>query len=810
MSTQTMPYAPSGDHLTIPVRGMTCATCAGRVGRALSAVPGVTHADVNLALETARIDGDAPAERLVAAVAGAGYSVPSVEVDLDIRGMTCAACAGRVERALKVVQGVLGADVNLALETARVTLVEGAVEIGDLVAAVASAGYEAAPRADTQAAPVTAGEGSESTRERVMLIASAAITLALIAPMLARPFGLTLHPAPWIEAALAGIVQFAIGARFYRNAWKALKAGTGNMDLLVALGTSAAYFYSLWLVVVGHAMPGHLYFEASATIITFVILGKWLEARAKRGSAAAVRALMALRPDTARIIRDGESVEIPAANVKVGDLVEVRPGERVPVDGTIEDGTSDLDEAMITGESIAVEKGPGAHVIGGTVNGPGRLRVRAKAVGAATTLARIVRLVEGAQAAKAPVQRLVDRVAAVFVPTVVAIAAATFAAWMVAGGGFEQALVAAVSVLVIACPCALGLATPAALVAGTGAAARAGILIRDIEALERAHRIDLVVFDKTGTLTEGRPVLTDTVTALGTDASEMLALAASAQRGSEHPIGRAVRDAASQRGLAETDPTRFRAVPGQGLVATVGGRELALGNQKLMRAAGIDTAALEPEAEKLSANGRTLVWVADTATRQALGLLAVMDAEKPESAGSIAALRRMGVETLLLTGDAAPVAASVARDLGIEQVRANVGPEEKAKVVAELKASGRVVAMVGDGINDAPALAAADVGIAMATGTDVALETAGIAVMRGDPRLVADALDVARATMWRIRGNLFWAFAYNIVGVPLAAAGYLSPALAGAAMAFSSVSVVANALFLRRWRPNVATGEVTR
>jgi Cu+-exporting ATPase len=810
MRTETMPAVHATDHLIVPVRGMTCATCAGRVERALSAVPGVRHAEVNLALETARVDGNAPAGRVAAAIAEAGYSMPAASVDLDIRGMTCAACAGRVERALKAVPGVLGADVNLALETARVTMIDGAVETGDLIAAVAGAGYEAAPRADARAAATGTSEGREGAQERLALIASAAITLALVAPMVARVFGLMLHPAPWVEATLAGIVQFVIGARFYRNAWKALRAGTGNMDLLVALGTSAAYLYSLWLVAVGEAMPGHLYFEASATIITFVLLGKWLEARAKRGTAAAVRALMALRPDTARIIRNGETIEVPAVSVAVGDLVEVRPGERVPVDGTIEDGTSDLDEAMITGESIAVEKGPGAHVIGGTVNGPGRLRVRATAVGAATTLARIMRMVEGAQAAKAPVQRLVDRVAAVFVPTIVAIAALTFAAWMLAGGGLEQALVAAVSVLVIACPCALGLATPAALVAGTGAAARAGILIRDIEALERAHRIDMVVFDKTGTLTQGRPVLTDLVTAPAVDADELLRLAASAQRGSEHPIGRAVRDAAAARGLAETDPIRFRAVPGQGVVAAVDGRELALGNQKLMHAAGIDTAALEPEAARLAANGATLVWVADTATRLPLGILAVKDAEKPESAAAVAALRRMGIETLLLTGDAAPVAASVARDLGITEVRANVGPEEKANVVSQLKAGGRVVAMVGDGINDAPALAAADVGIAMATGTDVALETAGIALMRGDPRLVPDALDVARATMWRIRGNLFWAFAYNIVGVPLAAAGYLSPALAGAAMAFSSVSVVANALVLRRWRPKVAIGETAR
>ncbi len=721
-------------------------------------------------------------------------------IDLDITGMTCAACAGRVERALAAVPGVTAASVNLALETARISLAGAGVAPDALIAAVVDAGYEATlHEAVTVSSPPRAD--ATGSHEHLFLIVSALITAILMAPMVAELFGRMLHMAPLVQAVLASVVQFGIGGRFYRNAWKALRAGAGNMDLLVALGTSAAYFYSFWLVFAGKAMEGHLYFEASAAIITFVILGKWLEARARRGTAAAVRALMALRPDLARVERDGIEADIAAAEVLVGDLVVVRPGERVAVDGIIEDGSSDLDEAMITGEGLPVEKLPGDRVIGGTVNGPGRLKVRATAVGAATTLARIVRLVEGAQASKAPVQRLVDKVAAVFVPVIVALAVLTFGGWLLVGAGLEGALVAAVSVLVIACPCALGLATPAALVAGTGAAARAGILIRDIEALERAHRVDLVVFDKTGTLTQGRPIVTDIIPAPGIEEQDLLALAASAQRGSEHPLGRAICAEAEVRRLSTSDPQAFRAVPGQGVLATVAGRQVILGNARLMEGQGIAMQPLEGAAARLMAAGRSLMWVADAEAHQALGLIGLADAEKPEALAAIRALAEMGIATLLLTGDAAPVAETVARDLGIPRVRANVGPEQKAAVIAELRAEGRVVAMVGDGINDAPALAAADVGIAMATGTDVALETAGIAVMRGDPRLVADALLVARATWNKIRGNLFWAFAYNIVGVPLAAAGLLSPGLAGAAMAFSSVSVVTNALLLRRWRP---------
>ena len=722
------------------------------------------------------------------------------DVTLAIHGMSCAACAGRVERALSAVPGVAAASVNLALETAHVRASAGASDAA-LEAAIAAAGYEGHVE-HPDVPPAADDAGGEARRDAALLILSAAITLVLAAPMALMPLGIMFHVSPVAQAILAGIVQFGVGLRFYRNAWAALRQGSGNMDLLVALGTSAAFFFSLWVLVRGEG--GHLYFEASAAIITFVVLGKWLEARAKRGTAAAIRALMALRPDIAHVLRDGEERDVPAASLLVGDIFVVRPGERVPADGTVVDGESDLDEAMITGESVAVEKGPGDRVIGGTVNGPGRLRIRAEAVGAATTLARIVRMVEGAQAGKAPVQRLVDRVAAIFVPAILVVAILTFGGWMILGRGFEPALVAAVSVLVIACPCALGLATPAALVAGTGAAARAGILIRDIEALERAHRLDLVVFDKTGTLTEGRPIVTDIVVAEGVGEADLLALAASAQQASEHPIGRAIRDAAAARGLRLMPAESFRAVPGQGLVADVGGRRLVLGNAKLMKAEAIATGTLGPEGERLAAEGRTLMWAADGGARNALGLFGIADAIKADASPAIAALDGMGIATLLLTGDAETVARRVAAELGIGEVRANVSPEDKATIVADLRATGRVVAMVGDGINDAPALAAADVGIAMATGTDVALETAGIAVMRGDPRLVPDAIGIARATWSRIKGNLFWAFAYNVVGVPMAAAGLLSPALAGAAMAFSSVSVVTNALLLRRWRPRHA------
>ncbi|EJW12862.1 Lead, cadmium, zinc and mercury transporting ATPase protein [Rhodovulum sp. PH10] len=729
---------------------------------------------------------------------------------LDITGMTCAACAGRVEKALSRVPGVSLASVNLALERADVDLTSADVTPEALAAAVERTGFGAHPRppsaaerrAEQQA--VEAERAAAERRQLLLLIVSALLTLPLVLPMMAAPFGLSLHLDPWVELALATPVQVLVGARFYKAAWKAVRAGSGNMDLLVALGTSAAYLFSLYMLLDrGHAAAGHLYFEGAAAVITLVMFGKWLEARAKRGTTAAIRALMTLRPERARVLRHGAEVEIGIEEVRAGDSVIVRPGERMPVDGTVIEGESEADESLITGESVPVVKRPGDRVTAGALNGVGRLTIEAIAVGEDTTLARIIRMVENAQSGKAPVQRLVDKVSAVFVPTVIGIAVLAFAGWMLAGHGFENALIAAVSVLVIACPCALGLATPAALVAGTGAAARAGILVKDIEALERAAAVDTVVFDKTGTLTEGRPALTDAVPLAGTDEDTLLRLSAAVQSASEHPLAKAVLAAAPQGALPNVE--NFQAQVGRGVVGTVEGKRIAIGNRDLMREQSVDIGPVEPVLAKIESEARTAVVV--SADGAAIGVLGIADPVRPEAAEAVKLLARRGVRSEMLTGDSEAVAAKVAGALGLTDYKASVKPADKSGALSALAAAGHKPAMVGDGINDAPALAAAEVGIALGTGADVAVETAGVTLMRPDPRLVAAALDISRRTVRKIRQNLFWAFVYNVIGIPLAAAGFLTPALAGAAMAMSSVSVVTNSLWLKRWRPRFSSGE---
>ena len=790
----------AGNALRVPIAGMTCASCVSRVEKALEAVPGVRGASVNLATEAATVDA-APSVTMAAlakAIQRAGYEVGREEHDLAIRGMTCASCVGRVEKALAKVPGVLSATVNLATERAHVVAV-GGTGTDAITAAVERAGYEAMP-ANVE------GSASDLRRRRVPdwwpVAASAVLTLPLLIPMTGLALGTHWTLPGWLELGLASVVQFVLGARFYRAGWKALKAYTGNMDLLVALGTSAAYGLSVYQLLSGGGGVHDVYFEISAALITFILLGKWLEARAKRQTTEAIRALNALRPERALVRRDGKEIELPLASVAVGDLVVVRPGERVPVDGEIREGRSHVDESLITGESLPVARAVGDRVTGGSINADGVLLVETRAVGTETTLARIIRLVENAQAAKAPIQRIVDKVSAVFVPAVLALALVTLLAWGFAAHDWTAAILHAVAVLVIACPCALGLATPTAIMAGTGVAARHGVLIKDAEALEIAHSIDTVAFDKTGTLTEGRPQVVALEPAAG-GRGELLRLAAALQQGSQHPLARAVVEKAAAEGVATPAARDAQALPGRGVKANVEGRTLYLGSSRLMQELGVDISALAEREHALAREGRSISWVADVAdARQALlGLLAFGDAVKPGAREAIAALHAQGVRTVMLTGDNRGSAEAAARALGIDEVRAEVLPADKADVVATLRGAHNVVAMVGDGINDAPALAAADVGIAMATGTDVAMHTAGITLMRGDPRLVADAIGISRRTFRKIRQNLFWAFFYNVVGIPLAALGFLNPMIAGAAMAFSSVSVVANALLLRRWRP---------
>jgi Cu+-exporting ATPase len=769
---------------------MTCAACAGRVRRALLAVPGVTEASVNAASGQAEVQGTADRAALSAAVAKAGYRVPETVMDLSIGGMTCASCAGRVERALAAVPGVLEASVNLATERAHLRLVAGTAEAA-LGAAIAGAGYRLLGSEEAAAQPAGAA------REARDLLIAALLTAPFLAGMLGMALGRDWMPGGWWQFALATPVTFGLGARFWRAGWSALRAGSGNMDQLVALGTGAAWALSTYLLLrhgAEHAAHG-LYFEAAAVVVFFILLGKWLEARARRATGAAIRALLDLAPRMARRIEQGQEVEVPAAALAVGDRVVVRPGERIPADGAVREGRAGVDESALTGESRAVEKDPGATVATGTVALDGRLVVEVRAVGGETVLARVAAMVAAAQASRAPVQKLVDRVSAIFVPVVLGIALLTLAGWLLAGADVETAVITAVSVLVIACPCALGLATPAAIMAGTGAAARAGILMRDVAAIERAREITLVAFDKTGTLTEGKPRLAALHAAPGMAEDAALMLAAALQAGSEHPLARAVLAASGPATPADA----FRALPGRGVEGAVEGRQVALGSPRLLAERGAEAGALAELAATEAAQGRSLAWLIEG--DRALALLAFEDAEKPGAAAAIAGLRAMGVRAAMLSGDIPEAAQAAARRLGLDELAAGVLPEGKAARIAEWQRQGDRVAMVGDGVNDAPALAQADLGIAMGTGTDVAIAAAGITLLRGDPALVPAALDVARRTRAKIRQNLVWAFGYNVIGLPLAAFGLLSPVVAGAAMAASSVSVLGSALLLARWRP---------
>src|SRR5215469_11906358 len=718
---------------------------------------------------------------------------PGAAVDLAIEGMTCAACVRRVEGALASVPGVTAASVNLANRRARVS---GEAPLGALLQAVDSVGYRAA-RAPQDAAGEAAEAQAEAARlkgDLITLTAAALLTLPLVVQMGAELLGLPWMLPGWVQALLAAPVQFWAGARFYKAAWAALRGGHGNMDLLVVLGTSAAFFFSLYQLAT--AQP-HLYFEAAAVVVTLVLLGRVLEARARRSAAASIRALMQLRPDVARIERDGKLVELAAQMLRPGDILVVKPGERFPADGEVLEGESESDESLLTGESLPVEKKPGDRVIGGALNGDGLLRLKATSGVHEGVLAHIIALVENAQASKAPIERLVDRVSAVFVPVVLGLALLTFLGWTLVTGHWQAALIPAVSILVVACPCALGLATPTAIIVGTGIGARRGILLRDAAALERAREISVVVFDKTGTLTEGHPKV---IALEGDDPRHLLTIAASAQRGSEHAIARALLERARADGLTLLPVTDFRRLGGRGLTARVAGADVAIGNARLMAELGLDIAGQAATTASIAEAGASAIYVAAGSPLRLLGVLGIGDSLRDSAAAAIADLRSRGIESVLLTGDSKPAAEAVAAKLGIGRVLAEVLPEGKVAEIERLKGQGRVVAMVGDGVNDAPALAAADVGMAMGGGSDAAMATAPVTLMRGDPRLVGEVIELSRRTSRKIRENLFWAFIYNLVMLPLAALGGLSPMLAGAAMALSSVSVVGNSLLLRLWQ----------
>jgi len=811
--------------VSIHITGMSCATCAATIEKGLSEIPGIEQADVNFALEKASIRYDptkVDLAKIKDAVSQLGYGVATRKSIFPVSGMTCASCVARVEEALSKVPGVISASVNLASEKVTVEYLEG-TELAEMKRAVEDAGYELGAEAQTLEDVTTAA------RREIRALRNRFIVAAILASIImVLGFVPSFAGKPYLLWALATPVQFWAGWRFYQGAWGALKHKTSDMNTLIAVGTSVAYFYSFIAVVFPGLFPGdmlepHLYFDTSAMIIALVLLGRFLEARARGQTSEAIKKLIGMQPRTALVIREGEQREIPVEDVRVGDVILVRPGERVPVDGIVRLGYSSVDESMITGESIPVEKKVGDEVIGATINKTGSFQFQATRVGKETTLSRIVRMVEEAQGSKAPIQRLADVIASYFVPTVIGIAIVTFVVWYFAGPppALTFALLNFVAVLVIACPCALGLATPTAITVGTGKGAEHGILIRNGETLERAHQINTVLLDKTGTLTRGEPMVTDVVAAPFSSPEEVLRLAASAEHSSEHPLGEAVVRAAREKKLELSPSSDFNAVLGQGVEASVEGKRLFLGNFRLMKERGLSLNGLENKATELLEGGKTVMFLGWD--RQVAGIIALADTLKPGAREAVQMLRKMGIETAMLTGDNRRTAEAIAREAGINRVLAEVLPDRKAEEVKKLQKEGKVVAMVGDGINDAPALAQADIGIAIGTGTDVAMETGDITLITGDLMGVVTAISLSKRTMRTIKQNLFWAFAYNTALIPVAAGvlylafgktgvpsglhfilgdyGFLNPMLAAAAMAASSVTVVSNSLRLRRFKP---------
>ncbi|MGF7534207.1 copper-exporting P-type ATPase CopA [Bacillus mexicanus] len=795
--------------IAMQISGMTCAACATRIEKGLKRLPGVTDANVNLAMETSNVTYD-PAETGAEAIQGKieklGYHVVTEKAEFDIEGMTCAACANRIEKRLNKMEGVTNAPVNFALETVMVEYNPKEASVGDLKEIVDKLGYKLKPKGDEDG-EAAASKKKDERKQMARLIFSAVLSFPLLWAMVSH-FTFTsfiwvpdIFLNPWMQFALATPVQFLIGWPFYVSAYKALKNKSANMDVLVALGTTAAYAYSLYLTIQSFGSHGHtdgLYYETSAILLTLILLGKLFETKAKGRSSDAIKKLMKLQAKTATVVRDGQEQIIPIDEVLVDDVVYVKPGERIPVDGEVIEGLSAVDESMITGESLPVDKKPGDSVTGATVNSNGFLKIKAVNVGKDTALSHIIKIVEEAQGSKAPIQRLADQISGIFVPIVLGIAVLTFLIWYLwaAPGDFSEAISKFIAVLVIACPCALGLATPTSIMAGSGRAAEFGILFKGGEHLEKTYRLDTIVLDKTGTVTNGKPQLTDAIPVGRFEETDLLQFAAAAETGSEHPLGEAIVAGVKDKGLEIPKLTRFEAKIGAGILAEAGGKTILVGTRKLMESEQVEHRSLLAQMEELEAEGKTVMLV--SIEGEAAGLVAVADTIKDTSRAAVARLKELGLDVIMMTGDNRRTAEAIAKEAGITSVIAEVLPEQKAAEISRLQKEGRQTAMVGDGINDAPALATADIGMAIGTGTDIAMESADITLIRGDLNSIADAIRMSRLTMKNIKQNLFWALGYNSLGIPIAALGFLAPWIAGAAMAFSSVSVVLNALRLQR------------
>ncbi|HHP5606225.1 TPA: heavy metal translocating P-type ATPase [Bacillus paranthracis] len=793
----------------LQISGMTCAACANRIEKGLKKVEGVHDANVNFALEKTKIIYDPQKtnpQQFKEKVESLGYGIVSDKAEFTVSGMTCAACANRVEKRLNKLEGVNEATVNFALESATVDFNPDEINVNEMKSAITKLGYKLEVKSDEQDGS-TDHRLQEIERQKKKFIISFILSFPLLWAMVSH-FSFTsfiylpdMLMNPWVQLALATPVQFIIGRQFYVGAYKALRNKSANMDVLVALGTSAAYFYSVYLSIQSIGSSEHmtdLYFETSAVLITLIILGKLFEAKAKGRSSEAIKKLMGLQAKTATVVRDGTEMKILIEEVVAGDIVYVKPGEKIPVDGEIVEGKSAIDESMLTGESIPVDKTIGDVVIGSTMNKNGFLKVKATKVGRDTALAQIIKVVEEAQGSKAPIQRVADQISGIFVPVVVVIAIITFAVWMifVTPGDFGGALEKMIAVLVIACPCALGLATPTSIMAGSGRSAEYGILFKGGEHLEATHRLDTVILDKTGTVTNGKPVLTDVIVADGFHEEEMLRLVGAAEKNSEHPLAEAIVEGIKEKKINIPSSETFEAIPGFGIESVVEGKQLLIGTRRLMKKFNIDIEEVSKSMEELEREGKTAMLIA--INKEYAGIVAVADTVKDTSKAAITRLKKMGLDVVMITGDNTQTAQAIAGQVGIEHVIAEVLPEGKAEEVKKLQVQGKKVAMVGDGINDAPALATADIGMAIGTGTDVAMEAADITLIRGDLNSIADAIFMSKMTIRNIKQNLFWALAYNGLGIPIAALGFLAPWVAGAAMAFSSVSVVLNALRLQR------------